>query len=341
MVFRGWLLGRTRVALALALAALGVCAGGCAQPSEDLPSVRLESMGLDLDEPLCPLPAAPDVDEGWAALGAQLFQDPALSGDQKVACSDCHHGDHGLADETPLSTAEGRKATLVNAPTMYNTVYLFRITWGGRYESLEAHLDDLIENPDVMASTWEVASQHLQNKPGYPERFRAVFADGLKPANVRAALIEYERSLVTPNAPFDHYLLGEEDAISAEAKRGYSLFKTYGCASCHQGCGVGGNMLERLGVLREYFPKRGLRPGDDGLYTKTQLERDRHVFRVPSLRNVARTAPYFHDGSATSLDEAIRVMGAVQLGRELDPEDRRFIAAFLESLTGRYRGKPI
>jgi len=316
---------------------------GCTAGTEDRPTQQLDSLqALDMSEPLCALPEAPRVNEAWAALGEMLFKERAVSGDQKVACADCHHDGHGLADETPLSNVEGRRATLLNAPTMYNVVYSFRVTWGGRYESLEAHLDDLVKNPDVMASTWAIASEHLQSKAGYIERFQAAFPDGLTPQNVRAALVEYERSLVTPNAPFDRYLLGEDDAISAEAKSGYSLFKMYGCTSCHQGCGVGGNMLERLGILREYFDDRnGGRPADEGLYQKTKNERDRHVFRVPSLRNVARTAPYFHDGSVRTLEGAIQAMARFQLGRELTLEDTRSIAAFLNTLTGRYRGKPI
>ncbi len=313
-------------------------------PGADRPSERARRLqcALERSEPLCPLSSLGAVNEAQAALGEKLFQERALSGDRRVACSDCHLQEHGLADERPLSRAPGRHASAVNSPTLYNAVYSYRITWGARYDSLESHLDALIENPQIMASSWERASRQLEEQSGYRERFESAFPEGLTPATVRSALLEYERSLVTPNAPFDRYLLGDEEAISDEAKRGYSLFKAYGCASCHQGCGVGGNMLERLGILGDYFADRGgERPGDEGLFARTGNERDRHVFRVPSLRNVALTAPYFHDGSVGTLEEAIDLMARYQLGRRPGSEENHAIAEFLKTLTGRYRGRPI
>lgn len=315
---------------------------GCTSPPEKMSLGALEPVALEMSEPLCPLPDSSRIHEPWAALGELLFREPALSGDSKVACSDCHLSGHGLADEKPLSHAPHRKKSTVNSPTLYNVVYSYRLTWGARYDSLEEHLDDLMKNPDIMASSWETASAHLKEVAPYRDRFRDVFPDGVTAANVRTALLEYERSLVTPDAPFDEYLAGREHAISEEAERGYRLFKTYGCASCHQGCGVGGNMVERLGVLGDYFADRGgIRAGDEGLFRKTNNERDRHVFRVPSLRNVALTAPYFHDGSARTLEDAIGQMARYQLGRELERDDTRSIAEFLRTLTGRHRGQPL
>lgn len=338
MVLGEWRRARERVRFAFAIA----LALGCTSPPEKGSYVGLDLEVLDMSEPLCPLPAAPTVNEKWVSLGEALFQERALSGDQKVACADCHLGNHGLADENALSRVEGRKSTILNAPTMYNSVYSYRLTWGGRYDSLEEHLDDLMKNPDVMASSWEIASRQLKALPAYEARFRDAFEDGVQPQNVRTALVEYEKSLVTPDAPFDRYLEGKADAISEDAKRGYSLFKAYGCASCHQGCGIGGNMLEQLGILGNYFSDHGgPRPADDGLFKKTGLERDRYVFRVPSLRNVARTAPYFHDGSVATLEAAIGKMARYQLGRELEPKETHLIAEFLRTLTGHYRGKPI
>jgi cytochrome c peroxidase len=224
---------------------------------------------------------------------------------------------------------------------MYNLRSVFKLAWGARFDSLETHLDALMTNPNVMASSWEGTAARLANKAGYPERFQRVFSDGVTPKNVRAALLEYERSLVTPNAPFDRYLRGDEGAISAAAKSGYALFKAYGCASCHQGKAVGGNMLQRVGVMRDYFADRGnVKPPDLGHFNLTHQERDRYVFRVPSLRNVALTAPYFHDGSAATLESAITTMARYQLGREVDPGDVTLLAEFLRTLTGEYRGKP-
>jgi cytochrome c peroxidase len=292
------------------------------------------------DQPIEPLPVELDIDQAKAALGEQLFREPLLSSDGKVKCTDCHLESHALADDRSHSVVAGRPESPVNSPTMYNVRYLYKLGWAGRFDSLEAHNDALMTNPSVMASSWEGTAERLARKSGYAERFRAVFPDGLTPKNVRAALVEYERSLVTPNAPFDRYLRGDAAAISAAAKRGYALFKGYGCASCHQGKAVGGNMLQRVGVMRDYFADRGnVKPPDFGRYNVTKLARDRFVFRVPSLRNVALTAPYFHDGSAPTLTDAVTVMARYQLGRELEASDVSLITEFLRTLTGEFRNR--
>jgi cytochrome c peroxidase len=147
--------------------------------------------------------------------------------------------------------------------------------------------------------------------------------------------------LITPNAPFDRFLRGQGQ-LSAQQHRGYETFRDYGCISCHQGKNVGGNMYQRFGIMRDYFADRGeVVAVDFGRYSQTQLEDDRFVFRVPSLRNVALTAPYFHDGSADTLEEAVTTMARYQLGRALAAEQADDIAAFLGTLTGEYRGRPL
>ena len=291
-------------------------------------------------QPIEPLPLTAEFDLARAALGEVLFSAKELSGDGKVACTDCHREDHGWADDQPHSLVSGRPESPVNVPTMYNVRYLYKLSWGGKYESLESHIDALMRNPKVMASSWELSSQHLSALPSYRARFAAVFPDGLTPANVRQAILEYERSLVTPNAPFDRYLRGNLQAVSAEVKQGYAMFKSYGCSSCHQGMAIGGNVFERFGVLRDFFADRGhFDDADLGRFNVTRRELDRFVFRVPSLRNVALTAPYFHDGSAATLEEAVTTMATYQLGRDLEERDRTALVAFLRSLTGEYRGK--
>jgi cytochrome c peroxidase len=291
-------------------------------------------------QPIEPLPQTVAIDSARAALGEELFKEPRLSGDAQVACSSCHLERHGLADERPHSLVPARPETLLNSPTMYNVRFAYKLGWSGKHDTLEAHLDALMKNPQVMASSWQGAAQRLAQTPGYNQRFKAVFRDGLTALNVRAALLEYERSLVTPNAPFDRFLRGDAQAISAQARLGYGLFKSYGCASCHQGMTVGGNVFERFGVLRDFFADRGhSSPADWGRFNVTGREQDRFVFRVPSLRNVALTAPYFHDGSAATLDEAVMTMARYQLGRELVASDVLALTAFLRSLTGEYRGK--
>jgi len=324
------------VRLGLTALALVACAGPTAAPEHSDP----DPFETATDQPIEPLPREENIDARRAALGELLFREPLLSGDGKVACSDCHRAEHALADPVPLSHAPGRPESAVNSPTMYNVRYYSKLAWGARFDSLESHNDALMTNPNVMASSWSGSAERLAKKDGYLARFAAAFADGLTASNVRSALLEYERSLVTPNAPFDRYLRGEADAVSAEAKRGYALFKSYGCASCHQGKAVGGNMLQRVGVMRDYFAERGdVKTPDFGRFNVTKLERDRFVFRVPSLRNVALTAPYFHDGSAPTLESAITMMARYQLGRELDPGDVALLVEFLRSLTGEYRGK--
>jgi len=155
-------------------------------------------------------------------------------------------------------------------------------------------------------------------------------------------VLEYERSLVTPSSPFDRYLRGDPQALSPEAKRGFGLFKSYGCASCHQGMAIGGNVFERFGVLRDFFADRGhFSEADLGRFNVTAREQDRFVFRVPSLRNVALTAPYFHDGSAPTLEAAVTIMATYQLGRDLDAQDVRDLVSFLRSLTGEFQGKSL
>jgi len=325
--------------LVLLLGCLALVACGLHEKSRVSVTHERDALG---DQPIEPLPLTVDFDTARAGLGELLFAEPRLSGDSKVACTDCHLQGHGMADEKPHSLAGGRPATALNTPTMYNARYLYKLGWGGKYESLETHVDNLMKNPKVMASSWELATQHLSELPSWREKFASVFKDGLTPNNVRSAIIEYERSLVTPNAPFDRYLRGDPKAISGEAKEGYAMFKSYGCSSCHQGVAIGGNVFERFGVLRDFFADRGhFDDADLGRFNVTQRDQDRFVFRVPSLRNVALTAPYFHDGSASTLESAVANMANYQLGRELSEHDKALLVAFLRSLTGEYRGKPL
>jgi cytochrome c peroxidase len=296
----------------------------------------------DVGEPILPLPRDLGTDARVAALGEALFQSTIVSIDGKVACSSCHLAERGMADAQSHSHLPGRPVTATNSTTMFNLGLLYKVTWSARFDSLEDHLDWLVANPKIMGTSWASLSGRLSADPKWVERFRAVFPDGVTLANARAALLEYERSLITPDAPFDRFLRGDAQAISPDARRGYGLFKAYGCVTCHQGMLVGGNMLERFGVMRDYFADRGrLTEADLGRFNVTKNEDDRHVFRVPSLRNVALTAPYFHDGSAADLPTAVMIMGKYQLGLELDAEDVGLLVAFLESLTGEYRGKPL
>jgi cytochrome c peroxidase len=208
--------------------------------------------------------------------------------------------------------------------------------------TLEAQVAELVANPLVMGSNWDDVVARLREDPDFVAAFKASYRDGVNPANLQNALATFVGSLVTPNARFDKYLRGDMQALTADEVRGYQLFKSYGCVSCHQGVNVGGNMFQQFGVMGDYFASRGSpSPADLGRYNVTHRDADRHVFKVPGLRNVALTAPYFHDGSARTLGEALDVMFKYQIGRSAPPQDKELIIKFLHTLTGEYRGKPL
>lgn len=244
-----------------------------------------------------------------------------------------------MADGQSTPELAGRPGPLTNSPTLYNVRYLFKLNWTGKFDTLSEHLDSLLDNPRVLDTTWEAVIARLRASPQWTEKFREVFGSSPSVDAARQALVEYELSLVTPDAPFDRWLRGDQAALSADAEQGYALFKSYGCSSCHQGMLVGGNMFQRLGAMREYFGDPSeVELADWGRYELTGREEDRYVFRVPSLRNVTLTAPYLHDGSAPHLRSVIELMAKYQLGRSIEPDHVARIAAFLTALTGEYRG---
>jgi cytochrome c peroxidase len=293
------------------------------------------------EDPFEPLPEHVPLDPRRVGLGARLFRERLLSKQGDASCLDCHRFDHGGADRGPLSQLPGREPTALNSLSIFNLAFADRFNWNGYYRSLEAQLDAPMTNPRVMGQNLRDAATALRASGRYDRDFEAAYVDGLNETNLRDAIATYERSLVTPNAPFDRFLRGDRSALADQAFEGYRLFKTYGCASCHQGRNVGGNMVQKLGVLRDYFADRGeVGPGDLGLAAITQREGDRFVFRVPSLRNVALTAPYLHDGSAETLEDAVEIMAEYQLGRFLSTEEVAAIVAFLQSLTGEQPGAP-
>jgi cytochrome c peroxidase len=274
-----------------------------------------------------------------AALGATLFADPRFSADGSVACKTCHPPQRAGVDGLPRSKGVGGKEMGVNTPTVFNVTYNFRFNWNGAYKTIEDQLDSPLTR--TMATTWQVVEDKIRADPALAKGFAAAYADGVTTANVRDALARYIDTLITPNARIDQFLRGDTDALSALERHGYERFKDVGCASCHQGANVGGNLFQRIGVMADYFLVRGGPPptgAELGRFSVTGDPADRHVFRVPSLRNVALTGPYFHDGSTSTLDEAVVIMARVQLGRSLDQEDVRAIVAFLGTLTGEPRG---
>jgi cytochrome c peroxidase len=286
------------------------------------------------DEPIAPLPADAAIDRPLADLGRSLFSSTILSEDGRVSCSSCHTPEHAMADGRSLSLAPPRAATPTNAPTLYNVRYFATLGWTGKFRDLGEHLDALIASPLLMSSSWPSVVSRLERDPRWVERFATCCSDGVSIDNARAALVEYERSLITPRAAFDRWLAGDAAALSNQAADGYVAFKEYGCISCHQGVAIGANLFQRLGVMRDHFAGRSARGADLGRFGVTGREEDRHVFRVPSLRNVALTGPYLHDGSVTSLRAVVELMADVQLGIALSASDLDALTAFLAALTG-------
>jgi len=292
-------------------------------------------------EPIAPLPDHSDLDSRKVALGERLFHDPLLSADNTISCASCHDLDKGGVDRVSHSTGIGGAMGNVNAPTVFNSGFNFRQFWDGRAVSLEEQAAGPVHNPKEMGSSWPQVVGKLKRDPRYPAAFAELYPDGLQSHNIQDAIATFERSLTTPSR-FDRFLRGEPGALDATEQAGYLLFKNYGCTACHQGVNVGGNMVQSFGIFGNFFADRGKdAPEDQGRYNVTRREEDRHRFKVPSLRNVALTPPYFHDGSVAQLDEAIRIMGRYQLGRELSADEVGRIAAFLKSLNGAYRGKPL
>ena len=290
------------------------------------------------DEPLRPVPADMGTNPEKVALGRALFHDPRLSKDNTTACVSCHDLGSGGDDGLRVSVGVEGRLGPINAPTVFNVGLQFKQFWDGRAETLEQQIDGPVQSPVELGTLWPDVVEKLYNHESYPGRFRALYPDGINRENVKDALAEFMKSLTTPNSPFDRWLMGEEDAIGAPEKRGYALFKHYGCSSCHQGANVGGNMFQVFGVLNDYFRKRGeITDADLGRYNVTGNPEDRHSFKVPSLRMAALTAPYLHDGSAATLRDAVDAMFEFQLGREAPDEDKEAIVAFIESLAGESR----
>ena len=274
-----------------------------------------------------PLPNNIRTDPAKVALGKALFSDTILSKDNTVSCATCHNLAEGGDDNLPFSFGiKGQKGS-VNSPTVYNAVFNFRQFWDGRAADLEEQALAPIENPLEMGNNFKNLIQVLK-KTSYQQKFLAIYTDGITKNNIANAIAEFEKTLITANAPFDKFLLGNKNAISNEAKEGYEIFKQKGCIACHHGINVGGNLYNKFGIMRDTKSK------NLGRYNVTKRERDKYFFKVPSLRNVALTAPYFHDGRHNSLRDAVKEMAFYQLGRPISESEISKIIAFLKSLNG-------
>jgi cytochrome c peroxidase len=271
-------------------------------------------------EPITPIPQPPAVDPRKFALGERLFGDPRLSGDGKLACSSCHDLATNGAGRSTVAH-DGSKAPF-DTLTVFNAPLSFRLNWQGNYRSLGEQAESSLENQTNMRTNVDEVLGKLNADAQMVQQFRAAYGRAPDRTNFLDALVTFERSLLTPGSRFDRWLEGDA-ALSEAELEGYQTFKSLGCSSCHQGVNVGGNLFQRQGIFR---PLVAAKPG---------------IVRVPSLRNVAATAPYFHDGSAPTLEEAVRKMGSAQLGWPLSDQQINSIVAFLRTLTGTYRGKPV
>ena len=290
-------------------------------------------------EPVRPIVEPTDIDARKALLGYALYHDARLSIDNTVSCASCHGLNTAGVDNKQYSEGVESQLGGVNAPTTYNAVYNFVQFWDGRAGTLAEQAAGPPLNPVEMASTsFDEIVAKLEKDRAFAAAFKAVYPDGLNQTNITNAIEEFERTLVTPNSPFDKWLKGDDAALTEEEQRGYELFKKYDCATCHVGANLGGESYELMGLRRHYFADRNLpmTEEDNGRFKQTMEERDRNRFKVPGLRNVELTWPYYHDGTRATLSEAVADMAIYQSGVELTEEEKAAIVAFLRTLTGEF-----
>jgi cytochrome c peroxidase len=305
------------------LVALGASVVLAQAPSYLLSSLFPSTAMPSNQEPITPIPSPPAADPLKLALGEQLFQDPLLSHDQTVACASCHDTRSNGADGLRHAKGADGSPLAFNTPTVFNATLSFRLNWEGNQRTLESQAESTLNGGPGTGSNMQEVLGRLNSKPDTVRQFVAVYGRDPDRASLLDALATYERSLVTPDSRFDRWLEGDHEALSAKELSGYAVFKSFGCISCHQGVNVGGNLFQRHGI---FHPLASPEP---------------KILRVPSLRNVATTPPYFHDGSAATLADAVRRMAAAQLDQSLSEPEIDAIVAFLDSLTGTYRGSPV
>lgn len=308
--------GRSRARLAWTLALL-LLSGSALAETSGLPAPGMPG------EPITPIPTQASGDPLKQALGERLFLDKRLSHGDLRACVSCHDVRTNGADGYQHDRAPDGTPLQLNTNTVFNAALSFRLGWDGRFRTLEEQAEGSLTSPDIMATTIDEVLDKLKADREISRLFRQAYGRGPERASLLDAIATYERSLITPASRFDRWLEGDAAALSAQELNGYRLFKSLGCVSCHQGVNIGGNLFERHGI---FHPLASPTP---------------EILRVPSLRNVATTPPYFHDGSAPTLDDAVRKMGFAQLNQVLPNEQIQDVVAFLQSLTGTYRGAPV
>lgn len=281
-------------------------------------------------EPISPLPQEVEINKEKALLGKLLFEDPLFSKDHSTSCLTCHNIYEGGADAKELSFGFNGQSGTIHSPTVLNARYNFRQFWNGRAKDLAEQIDGPIHNPLEHNMDKKLIQSRLNNSAFYREKFYKIYAvRTIGYEHFVDALVAFENALITPNAKFDRYLRGEI-SLSPQEQEGYKLFKQYGCITCHNGINIGANSYQKMGTFKEYktpksYPDRSV---------ITQKQSHKNVFKVPTLRNIALTAPYFHDASAATLEDAIETMSIFNLGVRLSKDETHKIALFLQTLTG-------
>ncbi len=285
---------------------------------------------LTAKELIIPISEQINYDLEKALLGKKLFFDKRLSKDNTISCSSCHDIEKGGDDNRDFSVGIENKKGNVNSPTVLNSRYNFTQFWNGRARDLKDQVSGPIHNPVEMGSTLDEIVQKLKTDDYYAKQFKNIYKDGITKKNIIDSIAEFESSLVTPNSKFDRYLKGDKKALNKDEKEGYVLFKQNGCISCHNGINIGGNLFQKMGILKEYNAESQ----NLGRYEVTKDEEDKNYFKVPTLRNINQTAPYFHDASAKTLDDAVEVMIEYQLGMKPLKREVDKIVKFLKTLDG-------
>jgi cytochrome c peroxidase len=287
------------------------------------------------DEPIDPIQPIKGANQALVELGGKLYFDIRLSKSGFISCNSCHNLSMGGTDNLKTSIGDRWQQGPINAPTVLNSSMNVAQFWDGRAKDLQAQAGGPIANPGEMASSHALAVEVLQSIPGYVAEFKAVFgSDKIDIGEVTKAIATFEETLVTPNSRFDKWLKGDEKVLTKVELEGYGLFKDSGCVACHNGPAVGGNSFQKMGVVEPYTASSPA----EGRVAVTKDEADRFNFKVPTLRNVELTYPYFHDGEAATLTQAVDTMARIQLGRSFTADENAKIVAFLKTLTGEQPG---
>jgi len=295
-------------------------------------SISAPAIALAANEPIQPIEDAKPKNPDMVELGKMLFFDPRLSKSGFISCNSCHNLSMGGTDNLQTSIGHNWQQGPINSPTVLNSSMNLAQFWDGRAKDLKEQAGGPIANPKEMAFTHELAVDVLRSIPQYRARFQQLFgADKIDIGMVTAAIAAFEETLVTPNSRFDKWLKGDKQALNQTELEGYKLFKESGCTSCHNGATVGGGSFQKFGIYEAYKTANKA----EGRSAVTGRDADRFKFKVPNLRNVELTYPYFHDGAAETLEDAVDTMGRLQLGRKFTKDENAKIVAFLKSLTGK------